>query len=381
MKKTFNNKEQYPQSAFRSIGSFSTINHQPSAIPLIPQSCSGSMLIVVLWVIGLLSMFVVAFAFDMHIESRIASSWRKKLKAEFLAGAGVELARMAIVETGDSDVSKEDSSDYLSKGSDKAMRTCTLALANGGGTELSREIGEGTVSVIIQPENARMNLNSMIYSDDRELTYETWEPLFKMVGVPSEKRDSLVDCLIDWVDKNELTHLNGVESEYYESLSPPYQSKNKAIDVVDELVLVKGFNEIIPDTDFTVYEALSPYLTTYSEDQKININSVSAETLVAFLDIDSHIAEDIIDERLGPDGIEGTEDDDPFKDLNDLLLRVPVLDDSIADYITYNAMGRYYIESTGKVGDMERTVSCVVSLADNTLIILNWFEGERPNSR
>src|SRR3989339_1787944 len=40
---------------------------------VLPPS-SGSALIVVLWVIGLLSMFVMAFAFDMHVEARITSS-------------------------------------------------------------------------------------------------------------------------------------------------------------------------------------------------------------------------------------------------------------------------------------------------------------------
>lgn len=359
---------------------FGASGHLPRTCGATWQSSPGSVLIVVLWVIGLLSMFVMAFAFDMHIESRIASSWRKKLKAEYLAKAGFELARMALLETDDPNISKEDTSVYLSKGSDEELRLCAVTLANGGGADLSRELGEGTISVTIRPENAWMNLNSMIYTNDRELTYETWDPLFKMVGVPRENRDALVDCLIDWVDKNELTHLNGVESDYYESLSPPYQSKNRAMDTVEELVLVKGFNEIIPDTDQTVYEAVSPFLTTYSEDHKININSVSTETLMAFLDIDSHIAEDIIDERLGPDGLEGTDDDDTFKDVNDLLLRVPVLDESIADYITFDAFGRYYIRSSGKVGDLERTISCVIALKDKALTILSWLEGERPDS-
>lgn len=342
---------------------------------------SGSVLIVVLWVIGLLSMFVIAFAFDMHIESRIASSWRKKLKAEFLAAAGIELARMALFETGDPDITKEDSSEYLSKGSDEKLRSAALALAKGEGAEMSRKLGEGTISVVIKPENGWMNLNSLIYIDDRELTYQTWDPLFETAGVPRENRDVLVDCLIDWVDKNELSHLNGVESQHYESLTPPYKSKNRAFDTVDELVLVKGFNEIVPDTEHTVYQAVSPFLTTYSEGQKININSVSVETLMAFLDVDAHIAEDIINERLGPDGQAGTEDDEPFKDLNDLLLRVPVLDQSIADYITFSAQGRYYIQSNGKVGGMERTISCVISLADRKLMVLSWNEGGRRESR
>lgn len=345
------------------------------------QSRCGSALIVVLWVIGLLSMFVVAFAFDMHIESRIASSWRKKLKAEYLAQAGIELARMAMLETDNPAVGKEDSSEYLSEGSDLELRLSVLAIARGGGAEISRELGEGSVSVVIRPENAWMNINSMIHADDRELTYDTWDPLLETAGVPRENRDTLVDCLMDWVDNNELTHLNGAESEYYETFSPPYKSKNGPFDTVDELVLVKGFNEPISETGQTVYQAVAPFLTAYSEDQKININSASAETLTAFFDMDPSIAEDIVAERLGPDGKEGTEDDEPFKDLSDLLSRVPVLDESVADYVTFSAMGRFSLLSRGKVGDMERTIACVISLKDKKLTVLSWLEGEAPENR
>ena len=92
----------------------------------------GSALIVVLWVVGLLSMFVMAFAFDMHVEARITSSWRKKLKAEYLAKAGVELARMMLFETADPDINNADISVYLAKGSDEKVRGAAISLAWGG---------------------------------------------------------------------------------------------------------------------------------------------------------------------------------------------------------------------------------------------------------
>ncbi len=340
----------------------------------------GSALIVVLWVIGLLSMFVVAFAFDMHIESRIASTWRKKVKAEYLAQAGIELARMAMLQIDDPDLTDETLSAYLAKGSDQELRAAVVILAGGGGAELTKELGEGSVSVLIQPENSRMNINSMIHATDRDLTFETWSPLLETAGVPREQRDALVDCLVDWVDEDEFTHLNGAESAYYETLDPPYKSKNGPLDTVDELFLVKGFNEIIKETGTTVYHAIAPFLTTYSEDQKININSASAETLTAVFEIDSIIAENIVAERIGKDGIEGTEDDEPFRDIDDLLMRVPILDKSIEDYITFSAMGRYSLLSRGQVGDVVRMISCVVSLKDGRLQVLSWVQGELPEN-
>ena len=41
----------------------------------------ASAIIIVIWVIALLSVLISGFAFDMHLESRIISYQRKKLKA------------------------------------------------------------------------------------------------------------------------------------------------------------------------------------------------------------------------------------------------------------------------------------------------------------
>ncbi|MCX6991757.1 MAG: type II secretion system protein GspK [Kiritimatiellaeota bacterium] len=336
----------------------------------------GSALIVVLWVIGLLSMFVMAFAFDMHVEARITSSWRKKLKAEYLAKAGVELAHMILFETADPDISNPDISVYLTKGSDEKVRGAAISLNRGGVAEVTRELGAGVLDVTVRPENARIDLNSMIFVNDREKTYDMWEPLFEAAGVAFEKRDALVDCLLDWVDQDEMTHLNGVESEYYESLDPPYQSKNAALDTVDELALIKGFDEKLPESEVTIYQVLSGFLTTYATDQKININAVDRNTIMGFLGIDAALADEIIAQRQGPDLKDGTDDDMPFKNLADLLARVPALPPGVAERISFTAMGRFSILARGKVGDIEHAVACVVSLAGKNLTILRWTEGD-----
>jgi general secretion pathway protein K len=343
------------------------------------KEAGGSVLIIVLWVIGLLSMFVMAFAFDMHFEARIVSTWRKKLKAEYLARAGIELARMSLLETSDSDVTSPEISGYVSKGPDSERRLATVSLAHGAGADLTRELGEGKIIIHIRPENARINLNSIINvegTEARTQTYEAWEPILQTAGVPFDQRDALVDCLMDWVDDNEFTHLNGAESDYYKTLNPPYQSKNAPFDTVDELMLVKGFNEYIEGTTQTVYEAVSSFLTTYAEDRTVNINAVDQNTLMAFFGFDADVAAEIIMQRNGPDGEPGTEDDTPFKDLNDLVARVPVITRNIGPYVTFTSKGRFYVQSCGRVGDVERAVACVMLLSSDQLTILSWIEGD-----
>jgi len=320
---------------------------------------------------------VMAFAFDMHVEARITSSWRKKLKAEYLAKAGVELARMMLAEISDPDTLNPDTSIYLAKGSDEKVRGAAISLAWGGVAEVTRELGAGTVDVTVRPENARISLKDIIDVSNPENTGAMWQPLFEAAGVPWEQRDALIDCLLDWVDQDEMTHLSGAESEYYESLDPPYKSKNAALDTVDELALIKGFDGKLPESEVTIYQALSGFLTTYATDQKININAVDRNTMMGFLGIDAALADEIIAQRQGLDLKDGTGDDMPFKSLADLLGRVPGLPQSAYERISFNAaMGRFSILARGKVGDIEHAVACVVSLAGKNLTILRWIEGD-----
>ncbi|MFH1476452.1 MAG: hypothetical protein ABIH24_03015 [Verrucomicrobiota bacterium] len=326
-------------------------------------------------------MFVMAFAFDMHVEARITSSWRKKLRAEYLAKAGVELARMMLFETADPDIMNNlDPSIYLAKGADEKVRGAAISLAWGGVAEVMRELGDGTLTVTVCPVNVRNNLNSMIFPNDpAEKTSVMWEPLFEAAGVPFENRDALIDCLLDWVDQDELSHLNGVESEYYESLDPPYQSKNAAIDTVDELALIKGFDAKLPESEITIYQALSEYVTTYETGNQININAAGRNEMMA-IGIDAQLADEIIFQRQGPDLKDRTADDVLFEDPADLQARVPgvsALPQNVRDKITFKpAGGLYSILARGKVGNIEHAIACVVKYDNKNLSILRWIEGD-----
>jgi general secretion pathway protein K len=335
----------------------------------------GSVLVVVLWVTLLLSLFVAAFAFDMEIQSRITSAWRKKLKAEALARGGIGLAQMAMLETYDPGLKDPDKTIYLAGGEDKEFRNGVVALAQGGGATFAKTLPSGEVAVSIQPENAKINVNSLIDIQNRDATYENWRQLFDIAGVTFDQRDALVDCLIDWVDPDEAEHLNGAESSYYESLTPPYSACNGPLATVEDLMLIKGFAETVPETGRTVYESVAEYLTTYAENEKININAVSAETLTVLFNMDPVVAEWIVNERLGLDGEEGTADDKPFADLNDLLARVPALDPAIGQKITFSSAGRFRIRSVGQSGGLRHVIDCIAYMADKQVTFMKWLEG------
>ncbi len=55
----------------------------------------------------------------------------------------------------------------------------------------------------------------------------------------------LVDCLLDYRDRDGETRTNGAEQDYYERLPYPYVIKNSYFTSLEELLLVKGFNASI----------------------------------------------------------------------------------------------------------------------------------------
>lgn len=340
----------------------------------------GSALVVVLWVVGLLSMFVLAFAFDMHIESRITSSWRRKLQAEYLARSGIEVARMALLATDDPDLSNHDSQSYQALGGDANIRAATWNIFNGGSAELQRELGDGTIKVSIHPENAKIDLPKMLQgliqpsvTDGYKLAAARMASILEQAEIPWEIGLVLVDTLVDWVDENDETLLNGAESDYYESLDPPYKAKNRMIDTIEELNMIKGFNEMIPDRDITVYDALAKFFSVYPSDG-LNINAADLDTLIAYYNIDSTLAQKIIESRAGPDGIIGTSDDVPYsdKDLEELKHLLNLLP---GDNPAFKHNGIFYLKSVGQVQDMVIQINCVVKLDGKTLQILKWTEG------
>ncbi len=358
-----------------------TTNAGMQSVSVSQNTRDGSALVVVLWVVGLLSMFVLAFAFDMHIESRITSTWRRKLQAEYLARSGIELARMAMFATDDPALKNHESESYISLGEDTEMRAATLAIYNGGGAELQRELGSGLIKVSITPENGKIDLVKLIQdllkpsvSDEYKLAAARMASILEQAGVPWDIGIVLVDTLVDWVDEGDDTLLNGAESDYYESLDPPYKAKNRMLDTVNELIMIKGFDEIIPDREITVFDALAGFFTVYPSDGKLNVNAADLDTLMGYYNIDSLLAQQIIDSRAGPDGIIGTSDDIPYtdNDLNELKALLNLIE---GDNPAFKHNGIFNLKSVGQVKDMAIQINCIIKLDGKKLQILKWTEG------
>ena len=335
------------------------------------QGSRGSALIIILWVIGLLSMLVASMTFDAHIEARITSYYRKRMKAEYLARSGLAVAEMLMAKSDELRGDDGDSGDE-----DDRWHKHAQGLADGADiTGLVEPLGDGTITLSIVPEPARRNVN--------KLTEDDWERIFEVAGVPVDMWPELIDAFFDWKDSEEPedTRPDGAESDYYEDLDPPYKAKNGPLDTVGELLLIKGFAKTILEggilggdesDDGVSIMGIGDMLTTYG-DGKVNVNSAVPRVLMTLPDIDELVAGAIIEEREGWVNNEGEVEDTPFESEDDFFSRIPGLSPSLRKYVTTDS-DYYRVTSVGTVGGVSREVWAVVRYSRASLTILRWRE-------
>lgn len=338
----------------------------------------GSALIVALWVILLLSLLIGSFAFDMYIESGITSYYRKRMQSQYLALGGVDLAKFTLVRSGkaeggdDVDFSGELNQDLL-MGAER--------LAKGGKIQIKRELGPGEVTVTIYPAESRYNVN--------KITDEQWEDILDATQVPEDLWDELIDCFQDWVDENDLHQLNGAESDdpFYEDLG--YLVKNAPLDTIEELTLIKGFtDEIVYGKPGEIAEQVGPgegptglikHLTTWSSGC-INPNAASAETLLTLPDIYDWQVEEIIDFLAGDDGMTGTEDDELFESVDEVI-NMAGLSEALREYLCISEVSIHRVDVVGLIPGahpVRSFVTAMLKLDGDSVAVASWREELLP---
>ncbi len=337
----------------------------------------GTALIVALWVLLLLSLLVSSFAFDMYIESGITSFYRKRLKAQYMARGGVELARFVLAKSAEGgDLEAEE--DFPAVDLAGRIEDAGERLSDGGRATLREEMGAGSVEVVIYPAESRWNVN--------KISREQWEELLEDGNVPQEQWDELIDAFMDWVDPNDEHLLNGAESDdpYYRDRG--YEVKNGPVDTIEEMLLIKGFDEEVlygtrpgrVSDDREPMSGIARHLTTWSQGGCINPNAASMETLMTLPGLlDTWQVEGIVQYRAGPDGIEGTEDDELFENVDEVL-DIGGLPEDVREFLCIQDVQYHRVESTGRVEGshpVRMGVSCILKREGEDVTVAYWKEG------
>jgi type II secretory pathway component PulK len=288
-----------------------------------PQSRRrGAALIAVLWLIAILAMACMAALRVISFDMELASQKIHGSRARHMAEAGVAIGSNPAVQRGDP----------------------LLIFQN-------EETGEGYQVELIS-EGGRFNINAILLREDTALL----RSLFIKWGLDLDSAQALVDALGDWIDPDDETRLNGAERDYYESIGRLNQPFNRPFYDLAEMRLVRGMDEI---------EALRPdwrdWFTIWSGGL-LDINEARAELISAAAEISTEQARAIPDIVNGPDGILGTDDDQPFQSVAEALAIVGISADARPDLAARFTVGdtTTRIESTGYAAGARRRLNVIV---------------------
>ena len=195
----------------------------------------GSVLILVLVVIAMLTLGAYSFSEIMISESEATAMYGRQAETRAFAESGIELAAAVIAapET-DADVSlyhnPERFRGVMLRESENARGRGYFSLVAPVETDPAGSLlRNGLID-----ESGRLNLNRLLNFELDET--QTREMLMFLPDMTEE----VADAILDWIDDDETVRTYGAESDYYTSLEPPYESKNGPLDSIDELLQVAG---------------------------------------------------------------------------------------------------------------------------------------------
>ena len=288
----------------------------------------GAALLLVLWAITVVSFAVLWMANVVNLELETTVSDSAGLRARQIAVSGVAIGLHPQVEREDTEL-------------------------------LNRDFGAGErMEVRIRGEGSRFNINQLVQQQDRM----TLLNLFTLWGLTADEANPLIDKLIDWVDEDEFrTGFGGAEMAEYELAGIPEAPANRPFRSVREMARVLDMEKVAalkPDW----YESF-----TIFGDGLIDVNEANAEVLQAATGITPEMAEGILQQRRGPDGIEPSEDDLRFEDVAQVAGwlggSTRPAGQVAAKLTTESSVKR--IDSRGIVGERSRTISVVADSGED----------------
>lgn len=290
----------------------------------------------------MIAIFVLAilaggFAYSMKVETRLALNANSEAELEWLGRSGVEYCRWILAQQLLIPNEPYDALNQVWAGGPGGMGTSNSPLA-----EVQQEVrlGNGSFTWKITDLESKANINTASEMMLRQA--------FTIMGADPGDLTPASSAILDWIDPDDSTHIQGAESDFYQALRPPYYAKNGPIDDLSELLLVAGVTPDVfwgptstnhpvsvvqprptfarPGDMAPVYPVGLVDLFTPLSTGKININTASAAVL-QLTGIDSTIAEAIVGARGGEDDGSGLAG--PYRSV-DQVRRVPEVNMMVA---------------------------------------------------
>ncbi len=223
----------------------------------------GIALVIVLWGLVLLAVIAAAFTTETRTEVTLARNLVENAKAKALADAGVHAAMLGLHRR---EVEKRWRAD---------------------GTLYSMSSGEGEVSIVIDDEAGKIDLNA---APD-----ELIQGLFTAVGLADAEAQALTAAIADFRDPDDLTHIGGAEDAEYRAAGLAWGPKNRPFEAVEELHQVLGMTR-------EIYALAAPGLTVHSRSRGVDVTVAPTIVLLALPGVDPAAVEAFTEQRKSRTG-------------------------------------------------------------------------------
>jgi len=228
----------------------------------------GSVLILALWTLLLLSFIVAALGSHVSTHMTAALDLSNRSICYFASRAGVETAVAAI---------RSATNEWadVSHALNKNLQTMKdVAVGDGVFTVFHNtrdDAGVVHTNYGVADEDGRVNINEVTNA----AVYDLAKSLIRTAGgVGEEKAEGIVACIADWIDDDDQPRDGGAENSYYKGRSQPYSCHNGRLDCLEELLLIKGM-------DTNILAGIADHITLYGTNRGVNINTADPVVLRA----------------------------------------------------------------------------------------------------
>ena len=283
---------------------------------------SAVALLLVMWGLFIMSFAILGLISLLQINIGNASGMERLALASSLAFAGVTMGR---------------NPDFPANGHPE-----TLRFPDGGTLEVS------TVS-----ENGKLNVNVLLANGERD----TLRALWRLWGLTDGEADTVLDCLLDYVEPGGNRRLNGAKAPQYRAagLPPP---PGRLFRSIDEMTRVLHFDLVTahkPDW--------RNFLTIYG-DGRLDLRSASPDVIRAWCRVGDASARAIHEGGAN------------FGDLEAVRLALGLTSKEFAELQGRLSLGGPVrrVRSTGTFAQARRTIEAIYQVNDASALILEWRE-------
>lgn len=329
----------------------------------------GSVLIFSLWALAFLSVFAVQIGMRIRQRATLVVRLEERSQLRYAAEAGIKKAISALKK--DAMRHQTDAGNYSKKylfNNEDIFKNIGLGNAK---TDVFYTAYDGPLG---KPQKrhgfvdgaSKLNINTASKDELARLIQNA-------LNSNAEDAKALSRAILGWRQLGEGEMEGFYSDDFYASRPDSYSSKDTNFEVLDELLLVKGFNN-------SIFEKILPDITVYGNGL-VNINTTSRKVLSA-LGLSDSTVDKILLVRRGADQVDATGDDYIFKKAHDIaseMLQFIQLEmDEIKEIDRLNQAKRistadssfYFIVAKSNLEGKKQaaTATCVYNLTDNKIV-------------